>query len=219
MDSRCPAPLLSSSPEPLPKGPFGMQKKFTGKGASVEIDGLGLIRLKRSRRARHLNLTVKPFSGVGVTIPRGATLKQVEQFVVSKADWIAKHLAKARQLEQKRLRAAIGMAETEPGEAREFLVQKLKTLAKRHGFEVGNVSVRRQKTRWGSCSADNNISLNFNLVHLPKQLMSYVILHELLHTRIKNHGRQFWRELDDLVGDARMLRSRLNAYSHLLIQL
>ena len=196
-----------------------MKKKRTGNKDIVEVDGIGLIRLKRSRKARNMNLTVKPFSGVGVTIPSGVSLKQVEQFVVSKTDWIAKHLAQARQLEKRRLHAASVIEETDAGKARKFLVQKLMTLAEQHGFKVGNVSVRKQKTRWGSCSVNNNISLNINLIHLPQQLMTYVILHELLHTRLKNHGRQFWRELDDLVGDARMLRSRLNEYSYLLLKI
>ena len=83
-----------------------MISKRTGNKDAVEVDGIGTIRLKRSRRARNMNLTVQPFSGVGVTIPRGVSLKQVEQFVVSKTDWIAKHLAQARQLEKRRLHAA-----------------------------------------------------------------------------------------------------------------
>ena len=196
-----------------------MKKKRTGNKDIVEVDGIGLIRLKRSRRARNMNLTVKPFSGVGVTIPSGVSLKQVEQFVVSKTDWIAKHLAQARQLEKRRLHAASVIEETDAGKARKFLVQKLMTLAEQHGFKVGNVSVRKQKTRWGSCSVNNNISLNIKLIHLPQQLMTYVIHPELLHTRLKKHGRQFWSELDDLVGDARMLRSRLNEYSYLLLKI
>ena len=196
-----------------------MKTKRTGNKDIVEVDGIGLIRLNRSRRARNMNLTVKPFSGVGVTIPRGVSLKQVEQFVVSKTDWIAKHLAEARQLEKRRLHADSVIEETDAGEARKFLVQKLKTLAEQHRFKVGKVSVRKQKTRWGSCSVNNNISLNINLIHLPQQLATYVILHELLHTRIKNHGRQFWRELDELVGDARSLRSQLNEYSYLLLKI
>jgi predicted metal-dependent hydrolase len=202
-----------------PPEQFRMKTKRTGNKDIVEVDGIGLIRLKRSRRARNMNLTVKPFSGVGVTIPRGVSLKQVEQFVVSKTDWIAKHLAEARQLEKRRLHADSVIEETDAGEARKFLVQKLKTLAEQHGFKVGKVSVRKQKTRWGSCSVNNNISLNINLIHLPQQLATYVILHELLHTRIKNHGRQFWRELDELVGDARSLRSQLNEYSYLLLKI
>ena len=164
-----------------------------------------------------MNLTVKPFDGIGVTVPRGVPLGQVKKFVASKADWIAEQLGKARQLERKRLHAAGLIEKRDDAQACAYLVQKLKSQAERHGFTVGRVSVRRQKTRWGSCSADNNISLNINLIHLPQQLMTYVILHELLHTRIKNHGRQFWNALDDLVGDARLLRSRLNEYSYLLL--
>jgi predicted metal-dependent hydrolase len=202
-----------------PPEQFRMKKKCTVDKDVVEVDGIGVVRLNRSRRARNMNLTVKPFSGVGVTIPRGVSLKQVEQFVASKTNWIAKHLAQARLLEKRRLHAASLIEETDAGKARKFLVQKLMTLAEQHGFKVGKVAVRRQKTRWGSCAVNNNISLNINLIHLPQQLMTYVILHELLHTRIKNHGRQFWRELDELVGDARMLRSRLNEYSYLLLKI
>ncbi|MFZ0613530.1 MAG: YgjP-like metallopeptidase domain-containing protein [Desulfobacterales bacterium] len=186
---------------------------------TLEIGGLGVIRLKRSRRARYMNLTVKPFCGIGVTIPYGVSVKQVERFVVSKTNWVVNRLARVRQLEQQRLRASAVIEKTDPGEARQFLVRQLKALARQHGFTVGGVAVRRQKTRWGSCSAVNNISLNINLVHLPRPLMTYVILHELLHTRIKNHGPRFWSELDKLVGDARRLRADLNGYGYLLLQI
>ena len=116
-----------------------MKIKRTGNKDAVEVDGIGTIRLKRSRRARNMNLTVQPFSGVGVTIPRGVSLKQVEQFVVSKTDWIAKHLAQARQLEKRRLHAASVIEETDAGESRKILVKKLMTLAKQHGFKWVNM--------------------------------------------------------------------------------
>ncbi len=196
-----------------------MTPQRSDKRDTLEIGGLGVIRLKRSRRARYMNLTVKPFCGIGVTIPYGVSVKQVERFVVSKTTWVVARLARVRQLEQQRLRAAAVIEKTDPVEARQFLVRHLAALARRHGFTVAGVTVRRQKTRWGSCSAVNNISLNINLVHLPRPLMTYVILHELLHTRIKNHGPRFWSELDKLVGDARRLRSDLNEYGYLLLQI
>lgn len=196
-----------------------MTPPHTDKHDTLEIEGLGVIRLKRSRRARYMNLTVKPFCGIAVTIPYGVPVKRVERFVVSKAHWVVNRLASVRQLEQQRLRAAGVMEKTDSGEARTFLVRELKALARQHGFNIGRVTVRRQKTRWGSCSAVNNISLNINLVHLPRPLMTYVILHELLHTRIKNHGPRFWTELDKLVGDARKLRAGLNEFSYLLLQI
>lgn len=186
---------------------------------TLEIAGIGPIRVNRKRRTRFMNLTVKPFSGVCVTIPHGVSVRQAEKFVASRKVWITKHLLQARQMETLRLRASDRIDGIDRKQAAKYLVRRLTVLAERNGFSVRKVSVRNQKTRWGSCSADNNISLNVNLIHLPSQLMRYVILHELLHTRIKNHSRHFWTELDRLVGDARALRSRLNGYSFLLLQI
>lgn len=71
------------------------------------------------------------------------------------------------------------------------------------------VTVRRMKTRWGSCSSKNNISLNSSLVFLPEGLIRYVCLHELVHTVHKNHGRVFWDALTDILPEALMLRKEL----------
>jgi predicted metal-dependent hydrolase len=76
--------------------------------------------------------------------------------------------------------------------------------------------VRNQKTRWGSCSARNNINLNINLAHLPVELMDYIILHELAHTRITNHGPQFWKLLGDYIQHPREHDRALNQYDALL---
>ncbi|MFC1990575.1 M48 family metallopeptidase [Chloroflexota bacterium] len=71
------------------------------------------------------------------------------------------------------------------------------------------MSIRNQKTRWGSCSHKNNINLNMKLVLLPDELVDYVILHELVHTRIHNHSKRFWVELDKYVGDGKLMTSRI----------
>ena len=97
------------------------------------------------------------------------------------------------------------------------LVGRLAQLAKKHGFTYNKVYIRSQKTRWGSCSHRNNISLNVNLVRLSEKLIDYTILHELVHTREKNHGQRFWQQLDVLVGDARALNRELRQYNVLLL--
>ncbi len=96
--------------------------------------------------------------------------------------------------------------------ARKKLVKRLDELTVKYGFSYNRVFVRNQKTRWGSCSVRNNINLNVNLVTLPRELMDYVILHELMHTRIKHHGKIFWKEMDLLIGNARQLDKELNRY-------
>ena len=72
------------------------------------------------------------------------------------------------------------------------------------------------KTRWGSCSAKNNINLNMLITYLPKHLQDYIILHELVHTRIKNHSNQFWNILDGIVGDARGMHKELKGNYNLV---
>ena len=90
------------------------------------------------------------------------------------------------------------------------MTRRLKQLAEKHGFTYSKVFIRNQKTRWGSCSHKNDISLNIKLVCLPNDLLDYVILHELVHTRKKNHGKGFWVMLDRYMGNAKDFASRLN---------
>ena len=96
-------------------------------------------------------------------------------------------------------------------------MDRLDHLSKTFGFSYNKVFLRNQKTRWGSCSEKNNINLNYNLVKLPDDLIDYILLHELLHTRIKNHGKTFWDALDRLTGNAKHLDRRLKDYSILLL--
>ncbi|MEA3348593.1 MAG: M48 family metallopeptidase, partial [Pseudomonadota bacterium] len=76
--------------------------------------------------------------------------------------------------------------------------------------------IRNQKTRWGSCSAKNNISLNIKLALLPDQLRDLVLVHELIHTKIKNHGPNFWQKLEKIYPQARKLDQQVNNHSGLL---
>ena len=85
-------------------------------------------------------------------------------------------------------------------EAREYLPGRAEALAKLHGFSISGVKVRRMKTRWGSCTPKNSINLNSWLMMLPEYLSDYVILHELVHTRIPDHSSRFWEELDGITG-------------------
>ena len=75
---------------------------------------------------------------------------------------------------------------------------RLSGLARVHGFAVSAVSIRNQRTRWGSCSASGRVSLNWRLIQLPPDVCDYVLLHELTHLRHPNHSARFWRELAGL---------------------
>lgn len=98
-------------------------------------------------------------------------------------------------------------------EARLFLPQQTARLAEKYGFEYQKLSFRNNKTNWGSCSSRNNISLNVHLMRLPAHLCEYVILHELCHTRVKDHSERFWQLMSEVCPNALMYRKELRHYS------
>jgi len=137
-------------------------------------------------------------------------MKQAEDFLLKKKAWIQKHLHRMHQDAERSPDRLKITTLPKDSVARDLLRQRVGELAGLYGFTYNRIFIRRQRTRWGSCSGQNNINLNLKLVALPAMLRDYVILHELLHTRIKNHGDDFWSELNKFVGDARGLRDRLN---------
>lgn len=99
-------------------------------------------------------------------------------------------------------------------EAKKLLPPRLLELARAHGFAVNKITIRNNKRNWGSCSSQNNISLNLQMMKLPNELIDYILLHELAHTEIKNHGPQFWAKLDSITNfRARELANAVKKYS------
>lgn len=94
-------------------------------------------------------------------------------------------------------------------EASYYLADRLDFLAKKYGFQYGKISLRNQKSRYGSCSYLNNISLNINLMKFDFDVIDYVLIHELCHTRIKNHSQKFWQEVEKYCPNWKILRKRL----------
>ncbi len=179
---------------------------------TVEIVGLGQVLFERSAKAKHLNISVKPFAGVRVAVPDGLSFQKAEEFVYTKTAWIKRHLVRMKQYEENAKTSSAPLDCIHRGKAKRKIKRRLKYLARKHGFTFNRVFIRNQKTRWGSCSNKNNISLNMKINRLPEELMDYVILHELAHTRVKNHSNDFWAELDRLVGNGKNTALRLREY-------
>ncbi|MFC2056422.1 M48 family metallopeptidase [Chloroflexota bacterium] len=179
---------------------------------TVKINGIGPVLFEHSKRAKHVNISVKPFKGVRVAIPDGLSFKKAEEFVNTKKGWIQRHLYIVKQYEEKSQLASDILIDIDKAGAKRKLTRRLKYLAGKHAFTYNRVFIRNQKTRWGSCSHKNNISLNMKIIRLPEELIDYVILHELVHIRFKNHSNDFWVELNRLVGNGKSMASRLREY-------
>lgn len=177
----------------------------------IEHPDVGIIRYIKNNRAKRIVISVKP-DFVRVTVPRRQTLKNAQKFVEQKIDWIKTHSKNMQILREK----SEELPKIKREEAREKLGKRLSELAQEHNFQYNRVSIRNQKTRWGSCSSKDNISLNMKLLHLPDHLIDYILLHELVHTRVKNHSKTFWDELETVVPNARTIDKQLRDYQYCL---
>ena len=177
----------------------------------VEHPEVGTIKYIGNNRAKRIIVSIKP-EHVRVVIPKRQSFKNAQKFVESRLEWIKTN----RQSMDLQLEKKNKLPEIDRKVARKILCRRIGELAQLHNFVYNRVSIRKQKTRWGSCSSKNNINLNMNLLHLPSELMDYVLLHELVHTRVKDHSKDFWDELNTVVPNARQIDKKLKDYQYCL---
>lgn len=194
---------------------FGKKTEWIQK--TVHHPGVGPVDFVRCGRAKYLRLTIRPESTVRLTLPRRVSVEEAQRFLRSRTDWIRGHLERIRE-ERARRQEQPTLSNQEFIAAQRRLIDRLCELAAAHGFRFNRVTMRCQKTRWGSCSGLDNINLNVNLIFLPAHLQDYVLLHELSHLRHRNHGRQFWDELSRLCNtDAKALQKELGRHTMRLL--
>jgi len=170
------------------------------------------VEFERSKRAKQLNISIQPFLGIRVAIPIGVDFKEAESVVIAKKAWIKKHSVRMRAVEKGNKRSNGQSIEKMRRKAKEKLIPRLTYLANKHNLPFRKVTIRNQKTRLGSCSQANNINLNMKLIRLPSELIDYVLLHELVHTKVKNHSKRYWNELKQLVPNTKEYIKQLRTY-------
>ena len=187
--------------------------------STIHIDGIGSILLEHNSRAKQTAVTVNPKKGVIVVVPIRMSFDEAMEFVNRNEPWIRKTLANIQQMERHQKEIAGLFSNIDQQKAQKTLMARLQVLTKKYGFTYSRVSIRDHKTKWGNCSHKNAISLNTKLVALPKDLMDYVILRELVHTRIHSNSTRFWAELDKYVGNGKgkTVASRLREYGDNLL--
>jgi predicted metal-dependent hydrolase len=171
------------------------------------IEPLEPLYFVRHRRARRYVLRVDADGRVRVTIPRGGSRREADAFAQRHADWIARQRARtphgARPVEDDR---------DQRERARRELPPRLLQLAGVHGLSVSRVSVRNQRSRWGSCGRDGHICLNWRLVLMPPAVRDYILVHELMHLRRMDHSPAYWRLVAEACQDYRSARDWLRRH-------
>jgi len=150
--------------------------------------------LKVSNRAKRVRITVSHDGKVIVTKPKRVNLEIVEKFLISKSEWVFDKLEKFKNSPN-----LLNIQNTEE----EYLENKDKAfiLAKKqieyfnniYNFKFNKITIKNQKTRWGSCSRKGNLNFNYKIALLPKHISDYIIIHELCHLKELNHSQKFWK--------------------------
>ncbi len=160
----------------------------------------------RHRRARRYLLRVDPDGRIRVTIPRGGSRREADAFALRHRAWIDAQLSQVRPSA-----VAVDAQRAWRARAKVVLPERLYELAGRHGCVVKAVSIRSQKTRWGSCGRNGHISLNWRLMLMPDWVRDYVLIHELMHLKRLDHSPKFWRLVEAACPDYRAARQWLRA--------
>jgi len=170
----------------------------------VNYPAIGNVLFEKSKKARRVIISFKSPSNIRVAVPKLITLRKAESFVSQKLDWIKKQQTKySKKVNATEFTNTVSSAE------KLKLINRVELLANKYGFTYGKVTLRKMKTRWGSCTQYNNISLNVGLIALTNELKDYVILHELVHTKIKNHSKEFWDELGSIIHNPKSFNKKL----------
>ncbi len=152
-----------------------------------------------------------------VRSPRTCTNAFIETFVSKNESWVLKHLARAKELEDKKKDAGIPQPPPLSGKdraryikiARDIFTRKTEYYARIMDVSYGRISIREQKTRWGSCSSKGNLNFNWRLILAPEEVLDYVVVHELAHRREMNHSRAFYAIVESILPDYRRARKWL----------
>ena len=167
-----------------------------------------VIRSKRKTVA----IQIHPDGSIIVRAPLKMPARDIHAFVEEKAAWIAKHLPK-RDVTPFTMEELRDLAEA----ARIDLPARVAHYAPMVGVQYGRITIRSQRTRWGSCSAKGNLNFNCLLMLCPEEVRDYVVIHELCHRIEMNHSPKFWAAVERVCPDYRAHRKWLKDHGNELI--
>jgi predicted metal-dependent hydrolase len=181
-----------------------MQRSITYESSTIRYA------LRRSARARRMRLAVHRDGSVTLTLPTRVSLGAGEAFVQRLGSWVLSRIASFGRTPVHPA-SLYGRAEylSHREAARLLVASRLAVFAPVLGVSYGRVSIRSQRTCWGSCSRSGNLNFNYKVLFLPPHLQDYVIVHELAHRLELSHSARFWAVVTGVLPDFRLLRREL----------
>jgi predicted metal-dependent hydrolase len=169
--------------------------------------------IRINKRARSVRLSVHTDGSVIVTTPCGVGEDRIERFIQEKSKWL---LSKIEYFKQFKSHTFLKHDRSDylkhKQKALELARERVGHYSAIYKFNYNRISVRNQKTRWGSCSLKGNLNFNYKISLLPKHLADYIIVHEVCHLGELNHSKRFWNLVAKTIPNHQSLRSELRTY-------
>lgn len=149
--------------------------------------------VKMSKRAKRLRLAVFCDGTVVVTSPLGVRVSVIEKFFAHKKQWIQDKINIFKSVDSKAIRTFSNQDYLENRDkALSFVTERANFFNKIYNFSFNSISIKNQRTRWGSCSGKGNLNINYKILFLPAKIQDYIIVHEICHLKEFNHSKKFW---------------------------
>jgi len=168
----------------------------------------------RSNR-KTMAIQIMPDGEVVVRCPKRMPAETIKGFLESKSPWIEKHRLHSFSSEPEKLTPR--EIELLREKARTLITERVHFFAPRIGVTYGTITVRAQRTRWGSCSSKGNLNFNCLLALVPPEVLDYVVVHELCHRIEMNHSGLFWAHVEKILPDCKTWRTWLKENGNKLI--
>ena len=183
------------------------------KNVSVAIGDI-VCHIRKHALAKRLRLAIESGGKVTLTIPRRISFQSAEAFLHTKKEWLRSAYERAIAHPPRLLTQGSPSEYARVKEAARIRIAKRVNLYQHHyGFTYRRLTIRNQKSRFGSCSASDTLSFNYRLIYLPLPLLDYVVVHELCHLRELNHSQKFWDLVAETIPDYRVRKGQLQNFS------
>jgi predicted metal-dependent hydrolase len=140
-----------------------------------------------------MRLAVYLDGSVVITSPFEVEHCVIEKFIAEKKQWVQDKIQFFKSIDRKAIRTFSHRDYLQnKNRALDLVCERVNYYNKVYGFRFNKLSIKNQKTRWGSCSSKQNLNLNYKILFLPKMHQDYIIVHEICHLREFNHSRKFW---------------------------
>lgn len=152
-----------------------------------------VYKFKRNKRAKHIRLAVFCDGSVVITTPFWTGRSIVKKFICEKKQWILDKMQLFKSVKKRPIKVFSRKEYLAHKErARQIVHERVKLYNELYGFSFNKIFIKNQKTRWGSCSKNGNLNINYRVVFLSEQQQDYIIVHELCHLQEFNHSKKFW---------------------------